>query len=65
MRHRKYAHPTQVRLFTSQELVMNEMFRDRDYCLSKGFYSTSDFIRNSLNEKLKDYEMYNFRKSVS
>ena len=30
MRHKKYAHPTQVRLFTSQEQVINEMFRDRD-----------------------------------
>ena len=65
MRHKKYAHPTQVRLFTSQEQVINEMFRDRQYCLSKGYYSTSDLIRNSLNEKLKDYEMYTFRKSVS
>jgi hypothetical protein len=65
MRVRKFSHPRQIRLYSSQEIALRELFKDREYCQSKGFYNASDFIRNALNSHLREYEMHTFRSSVS
>ena len=48
--------PLQVRLHRVQEDKLNEMIKNESYCMSKGIYSKSDVIRNSINNALKDYE---------
>ena len=54
---KKYADkPLQVRLHRVQEDKLNEMIKNESYCMSKGIYSKSDVIRNSINNALKDYE---------
>jgi hypothetical protein len=54
---KKYADkPLQVRLHRVQEDKLNEMIKNESYCMSKGIYSKSDVIRNTINNALKDYE---------
>jgi hypothetical protein len=45
-----------VRLHRVQEDKLNEMIKNESYCMSKGIYSKSDVIRNTINNALKDYE---------
>lgn len=65
MRFKRFSSPRNIRLYSSQEVAINEMFRDKEYCVSKGFYNASDFIRDSINPKIREYEMYKFRQDVS
>ena len=54
---KKYADkPLQVRLHQIQSEKLDEMIKDESYCMSKGIYSKSDVIRNTINNALKDYE---------
>ena len=48
--------PLQVRLHQVQEDKLNEMIKNETYCRSKGIYSKSDVVRNSINNILKEYE---------
>ena len=48
--------PLQVRLHQVQEDKLNEMIKNETYCRSKGIYSKSDAVRNSINNILKEYE---------
>ena len=49
--------PLNVRLHRVQEQKLNEMMSNPAYCQSKGIYSKSDVVRNSINKVLRDYEM--------
>ena len=54
---KKYSdNPLQVRLFEFQEEKLNEMIKNETYCKSRGIYSKSDLIRNSINNELRQYE---------
>ena len=54
---KKYADkPLQVRLHQIQSEKLDEMIKDESYCQSKGIYSKSDVVRNSINNILKEYE---------
>ena len=46
-----------VRLHHIQEEKLNEMMTNTSYCISKGIYSKSDVVRNSISNILRDYEM--------
>ena len=48
--------PINVRLGRYQENKLNEMIKNETYCRSKGIYSKSDVVRNSINNILKEYE---------
>ena len=48
--------PLKVRLHLIQEETLNEMMTDTSYCMSKGIYSKSDVVRNSINNVLRDYQ---------
>jgi hypothetical protein len=48
--------PLKVRLHHIQEDALNEMMTNTSYCMSKGIYSKSDVVRNSINNVLKDYQ---------
>ena len=48
--------PLQVRMHQVQEDKLNEMIKNETYCRSKGIYSKSDVVRNSINNILKEYE---------
>lgn len=48
--------PINVRLGRYQENKLNEMIKNESYCRSKGIYSKSDVVRNSINNILKEYE---------
>ena len=48
--------PLKVRLYEFQEDKLNEMIKNESYCRSKGIYSKSDVVRNSINNILKEYE---------
>jgi len=48
--------PLKVRLHHIQEETLNEMMTDTSYCMSKGIYSKSDVVRNSINNVLRDYQ---------
>ena len=48
--------PLKVRLHHIQEETLNEMMTNTSYCMSKGIYSKSDVVRNSINNVLKDYQ---------
>jgi hypothetical protein len=54
---KKYSdNPLRVRLHHIQEESLNEMMTNTSYCMSKGIYSKSDVVRNSINNVLKDYQ---------
>jgi len=66
MRHKKYSDtPLQVRLHNYQEVKLNEMINDEDYCLENNIYSKSDVIRDRVNSVIKEFEQYKFNKSIS
>ncbi len=66
MRHKKYSDtPLQVRLHNYQEVKLNEMINDEDYCMKHHIYSKSDMLRKELNAVIKDYEQYKFNKSIT
>ena len=66
MKYRKYSStPLQVRLHNYQEVALNELIEDEDFCLEKKLYSKSDILRNQLNSVLKEYEQYKFNKSIT
>ena len=48
--------PLQVRLHLTQEHKLNEMIKNETYCRSRGIYSKSDLIMNSINNELRHYE---------
>ena len=48
--------PLQVRLHQVQEDKLNEMIKNETYCRSKGIYSKSDVIRNTINNALKEWD---------
>jgi hypothetical protein len=48
--------PLQVRLHLTQEHKLNEMIKDETYCRSRGIYSKSDVIRNTINNALKEWD---------
>ena len=48
--------PLKVRLHHIQEETLNEMMTNTSYCMSKGIYSKSDVVRNSINNVLRDYQ---------
>ena len=55
---KKYSdYPLNVRLHPVQENKLNEMIKNEAYCITKGFYSKADVLRNSLNNILREYEM--------
>ena len=49
--------PLKVRLHQIQEDALNEMMTNTSYCMSKGIYSKSDVVRNSINNILRDYDL--------
>ena len=49
--------PLNVRLHQVQEKKLDEMIKNENYCITKGFYSKADVLRNSLNNVLREYEM--------
>ena len=54
---KKYSdNPLRVRLHHIQEETLNEMMSNQQYCQSRGLYSKSDVVRNSINNVLKDYQ---------
>ncbi len=54
---KKYtANPLQVRLQQDQEDKLNAMLTDHSYCRSKGIYSKSDVVRNTINNALKEWD---------
>ena len=66
MKYKKYSDtPLQVRLHNYQEMSLNELISDQEYCVSNIYYSKSDILRNQLNRVLKEYEQYKFNKSIS
>ena len=66
MKYKKYSDtPLQVRLHNYQEMSLNELNSDQEYCVSNSYYSKSDSLRNQLNRVLKEYEQYKFNKSIS
>ena len=66
MKYKKYSDtPLQVRLHNYQEMSLNELISDQEYCVSNRYYSKSDILRNQLNRVLKEYEQYKFNKSIS
>ena len=55
---KRYANnPINVRLYEQQNDVLNELVRDKEYCKQNGIYSVSDFVRNNINNGLKQYEL--------
>jgi hypothetical protein len=48
--------PLQVRLHLTQEHKLNEMIKDETYCRSRGIYSKSDVITNTINNALKEWD---------
>lgn len=66
MKYKKYSStPLQVRLHNYQEVALNELIRDEDFCQKNHLYSKSDILRNQLNSVLKEYEQYKFNKSIT
>ena len=66
MKYKKYSDtPLQVRLHNYQEMSLNELISDQEYCVSNSYYSKSDILRNQLNRVLKEYEQYKFNKSIT
>ncbi|MDC1535237.1 hypothetical protein N8466_00620 [Gammaproteobacteria bacterium] len=54
---KKYTeHPLQVRLHQIQSEKLDEMIKDESYCQSKGIYSKSDVVRNTINNALKEWD---------
>ncbi len=56
--------PLQVRLHNYQEVKLNEMINDEDWCMKHHIYSKSDILRKELNAVIKDYEQYKFNKTL-
>ena len=55
MKYKKYSDtPLQVRLHNYQEMSLNELISDQEYCVSNSYYSKSDILRNQLNRVLKE-----------
>ena len=54
---RKYSkHPMQVRLWESQNKILDRMFKDETYCRKRGFGSVADVIRTALNPHIAEFE---------
>ncbi|MAD48470.1 MAG: hypothetical protein CMQ53_03845 [Gammaproteobacteria bacterium] len=61
----KYSNPIPVRIYRTQKESLNELMKDREFCIKNNLHSQSDVLRMSLNRTLREFEHNKFRREVS